>query len=408
MADAPLAFLPDLFELHVEELGFLWQQRRAALHDPERTLKSLIDLDRRLDAHLDGVLAIGAEMPPRLRPTLENPDAAPPALFASSVSLLRARDAEGARTLLARCASAEGDALTAVADALAWTAPPRLLEHLLPLTTDGPPARRLALASVFAMRGATIPDAHALESLATHDDATVRRAAWRLLAHRGTAVAESLLTRALADDEPSVRAAAVDAALWLQHPTLLDHARARLSRATPADLPLLGALAMLGGTDDHARLTHLVGDAALGPGRLELARRVGTPDMVERCIALMAPELPEVAVAAGLAFWRITGESVAGPTRVTLGAPPADAFEAAFADEAVLPDSAEAQQRWARIRRPLTPQDRLMHGVALDAAVTAEQFARFDVLARREWYQRQRWLGGGAVSPLALEAFPQR
>ncbi|MCU0634529.1 MAG: hypothetical protein MUE41_06620 [Gemmatimonadaceae bacterium] len=402
----PHSFLPDVFELHVEELGFLRRQRRAALVDPERTWKSLCELDARLDAHVAGTVAIGVEMPPRLRPALEGDD--DDRAFAAALALLRARDVDGTRTLLGALATAEGDRLAAFSDALAMAAPPPLLPHLLPIARAGDPLRAIALLAVIALRGGSLPDDPPLDPLIASDDPLVASAAWRLAAHRGTAVSDTVLQRALTSAPPPVRRVAVDAAIWLRTPWLLDLARQRLAHATPDDLPLLGALALLGEAADREALTHRIADATFGPARFELARLDGSADGVERCIAAMVPSDPEGAAAAGRAFWRITGESCAGPTRVSLAPPDASAFDQAFADEVVLPDADEARRRWTRIRRGLRPTDRLVHGVPVGAPLDAAVLGRFDVISRRELYQRARWAGSWAESPLTLEAFPQR
>ena len=167
-----LAFLPEVFEHHVDELGFLWRQRRSALEDPERLWRSLCDLDARIGAHLDGILAIGAEMPPRLRPDVDHADAA--FVFAASLALLRGRDVEGATRVLERLADAKEEQLTALTDALAMTATSRILARLLPLVKTGSSALRVALLHVFAMRGASFPDDHGLEALCSDEDAGVR------------------------------------------------------------------------------------------------------------------------------------------------------------------------------------------------------------------------------------------
>jgi hypothetical protein len=402
----PLAFLPDVFEQHVDELGFLRRQRRAALEDPERTWKSLCELDARLDAHVAGTLAIGAEMPPRLRPALEGDDAS--RAFAAAIALLRARDVDGTRTLLGALATAEGDRLDALADALAIAAPPALLTHLLPIARGDNAARAIAMLEIIARRGGTLPDTPSVDALIGHDDPLIAARAWRLIAHRGTAMPDSTLQRALSAAPPPVRRAAVDTAIWLRTPWLLDAARHALPHATPADLPLLGALALLGEAADHRALTHIIADPSFGPARFDLARLDGSADAVERCIAAMTPTDPEGAAAAGLAFWRISGESCVGPTRVSLAPPDASAFEKAFADEIVLPDPDEARRRWTRIQRAVSPSTRLVHGTPLGGPIDATRLGRFDVISRRELYQRARWAGHWSESPLSLDAFPQR
>jgi hypothetical protein len=405
-APAPLAFLPDLFEEHVDELGFLRLQRRTAVDDPERTWRSLCDLDGRLEAHVAGVLAIGPHMPPRLRPALGGPD--PRRAFAAALALVRARDVDGTRTLLDLLPTVEPDIFDALVDALAMAAPTALVAHLVPLVRTDDLPRAAPLLEAIVRRGGTLPERPPIEALLAHDAPAVRVTGWRLAAHRGTAVADPTVERGLADADPAVRRAAVDAAIWLRTPWLLDAARTAAARPTPEALPLLGALALLGPAEDHGRIAHAAATASLGPDRFDLARQVGTPDMVERCIAAMTPDDPTAAAAAGLAFQRITGESVRGTTRVALVPPGADAFAAAFADEVMLPDPVEARRRWTRIRRGVADGAPLAHGIPVDAPVDRETLGRFDVIARRERYQRARWLGLWGDSPFTLDAFPQR
>jgi uncharacterized protein (TIGR02270 family) len=50
-----------LFEEHVEEASFLYEQRRAYLHDPELTWLAIGNWDERFEAHIDA-LVVGAEL----------------------------------------------------------------------------------------------------------------------------------------------------------------------------------------------------------------------------------------------------------------------------------------------------------------------------------------------------------
>ena len=54
-APAPrLHYIPELLEIHADELAYLWGQRRAAIFDARYTLPSFLELNERVEAHLAG------------------------------------------------------------------------------------------------------------------------------------------------------------------------------------------------------------------------------------------------------------------------------------------------------------------------------------------------------------------
>lgn len=52
-------FIPDIITQHAEEAAFLWLLRDAAVHQPHYDLEDLIELDERIEAHLDGLRIAG-------------------------------------------------------------------------------------------------------------------------------------------------------------------------------------------------------------------------------------------------------------------------------------------------------------------------------------------------------------
>jgi uncharacterized protein (TIGR02270 family) len=51
--------IPEIVEQHAEEAAFLWRLRDAATDQPHYTLRSLADLEERVEAHLDGLRVAG-------------------------------------------------------------------------------------------------------------------------------------------------------------------------------------------------------------------------------------------------------------------------------------------------------------------------------------------------------------
>lgn len=55
------AIIPDIISQHMEEAIFLWLLRKTAIEKPPYDLSSLVELDNRLEAHLDGLRIAGNE-----------------------------------------------------------------------------------------------------------------------------------------------------------------------------------------------------------------------------------------------------------------------------------------------------------------------------------------------------------
>ena len=53
------AIIKPIVEQHAEEAAFLWLLRNAAAHEPHYSLKDLVELDNRVEAHLDGLRIAG-------------------------------------------------------------------------------------------------------------------------------------------------------------------------------------------------------------------------------------------------------------------------------------------------------------------------------------------------------------
>lgn len=54
-----MAIIPEIVDQHVEEAAFLWILRDDAVHEPHYNLHDLIELENRLEAHLDGLRVNG-------------------------------------------------------------------------------------------------------------------------------------------------------------------------------------------------------------------------------------------------------------------------------------------------------------------------------------------------------------
>jgi len=56
-----MSIIPKVISQHAEEVAFLWPQRDQALHDPHYGPSDMINLDDRLEAHINGLRIAGNE-----------------------------------------------------------------------------------------------------------------------------------------------------------------------------------------------------------------------------------------------------------------------------------------------------------------------------------------------------------
>src|SRR3954463_4173147 len=102
----PKRFMADLLEEHYEELDFLWGQRRAALRSSAYTWRELHQLEERIEAHVEGLLVAGEDLPEYLADKLGGDEA--DAVSAAAYPLLRLRRKEAALLVGDALAQAEG------------------------------------------------------------------------------------------------------------------------------------------------------------------------------------------------------------------------------------------------------------------------------------------------------------
>jgi uncharacterized protein (TIGR02270 family) len=178
---ATATFIVDLFEQHLDELGFLQGQWRSALQDPDYTLKSVGDLEERIRAHLQGVQAPGEQAWPRLLEALDGDD--PALVFAAACALLHCGRAELTEKVLGAFADAQEERFTAIAAALSHApVSAEALEQVRSMLSALPPVRAVAAAEVLAFHDALQLTGDQLRWFVEDEDAAVRRGGWRLAA----------------------------------------------------------------------------------------------------------------------------------------------------------------------------------------------------------------------------------
>jgi len=401
-------FIPDILEEHVEELGFLWGQRQAALRSPGYTMRRLGDLEERIAGHLEGVLAVGEPALPLLDETLAQDD--PLAAFAAAFSLLH-WDGDAARSRVLEVFShAQGERLGGLRDALCYAPLNQAVPQLEALSRSGAAPLAIAAGEALAFHDALQASREDLHRFLRHDDAVVRGHAWRLVGYIGASVDPKSYAAAMREQPGPTRRAALHAGAWCGEQGILAACRKLATDAPAESLDALELLAIIGGPEDLPRFRALGDARELGPLRFRLLGTFGQPALMDTVLAGIADPDPASAVAAGMAFTKMTGQGVDSDRRAKLppeGGGEPDEFEAEFQEELTLPDPELARRVWERVQH-WARVGRLCRGLDVTAQLTPEAFAELDMESRWEVCLRARFSGAWSGSPLRLERFPQQ
>lgn len=407
MAGPRVTVLVDILEEHAEELQFLWSRRRRMLGSPRDTLRELLDLDERLEAHLQGLLVGGEQGLALLEPGLAGDDPVP--AFCAGYALLRSRTQIAARRVLDVFLAAEAGRREGLREALFHGPVELILPQLRPLVRTAPLPTAVAVAEVLGFQNKLELKTEEMDRFLRHEHPALRRAGWR--AARLT-IPRSLdaYKRGLNDGDPAVRREARLAAAWGRQPWLLDHCRKAVSVARPDQGDVLLLLAVLGTPEDMPLFLPLGGALDYTPAWYRALGALGNPDGVELLLGGMQSEDPRLSLAAGAAFTRITGFDVASERRVTL--PPEDGhepdeFEKAFLDEVTLPDPELAGRYWAEVKDRYGQGTRWCRGFDLSREAPKEVLAQIDLESRWEACLRGKFEGAWTGRPADLEVFPQ-
>lgn len=296
--------LHDILERHRDELAFLWPQRAAAVHAPSFDLRTLGDLDERIEAHLDGLRIAGDAGLTLLSAALD--PAEPGVVFAAAALALEVGAPRLALEPALELASDEV-ARRALVSAFGWAS----FEHARPvadalLSASTPAHRALGLAAYAAHRR---DPGGALSNALLDVDPLVRARALRAAGELGRRDLVADLSPALADADEACRFWAAwslallgeptSPVLWsfITSPRFGERAAAMAARRTDPRQ----ALAELESASARAEMARA---ALVGAGAL------GDPAAVPWIVARMEDEA--LARFAGDAFTMITGLAIEG------------------------------------------------------------------------------------------------
>lgn len=293
---APRPAVRDILEEHLEEMAFLWIQRRRLLFSPEVPLRRLPRHDERIEAHADG-LAIGGAA--SVEVALERLEDENPFVSAAALRAWLVLGNPDSATALARFDEMPPALVPAWREAVRWCDAATIERVFAPARAASLPPAPLALAVEALAWHGLLPEAAAAHA-ARHEQAGVRAAVARVLAWPGTSTpAHDLLPRLFDDPDPAVRrlarwsAALRDAAgtcerLRAARPSALDAFDAQLlglcgdagdvatlSRLAELEAPRLAALAALGDLGDETAIEALLRVLRIPDEAIQLAATAG-------------------------------------------------------------------------------------------------------------------------------------
>lgn len=396
-----------LLEEHLDELEFLWAQRRGALRSPRYSPHELCELEERIEAHVQGVLVGGAAGVPFCAERLAAEDT--DAVFAAAYALLRLNDAPAAERVVNAFLEAECNRLDGLCAALCHGPIHAVRDRLRSSLTSAPPAVALAAAAVLTFQGGADLPVGFLNPYLEHAKAELRRSAWRIAGRLKVPRLPAEYQKALGDEDEAVRREAFEAAAWARQQWLPGHCRQLLHKPAPAAGAGRWLLAVLGTPHDLPALVDLAGNAALGPTRFAVLGAFGHPGVVEALLPEIAGQEPRSAVAAAAAFTKITNCRIDSEQRVTL--PPddgstADELEQEFLEEVFLPDPELARQHWSQLRERFSHGTRWCRGFDLSQGTPAEVLAQLDLESRWEACLRGKFEETWTGTRVDLERFP--
>lgn len=408
--------IPQLLDIHAEDLAFLWSQRRDALDSPEQTLRDFAGLTERIEAHIQGLLVAPPDaLAARLQTALESGDRDD--VFAAAIAALRCGDAAAASSVIVEFSRAAGPALLGLRDALGQAGASRFAGELSNALANARPAVAAAAAVALANHKRLAPDAPGLERLLLAEDGAVCAQAWAAAwrADRHLAVAQAATTQsataqaatragnaprpyreALVRPEAAIRHEAWASAAWSGFAQAITPLR---KAAADGDTVALRWLCVLGTAEDTKAIgaaTMALADAA---ARCAALARFGHPAVLPTLVRWMEGDDAVQAHAAGQAFTRITGTGIQGERRTLPVPDDADDIDREMAPLVWMPDAAKARRILEEHGPKWSTGTRWCAGRRMDGPISAEDLAALDLHARWDAAARAAFAGRPISAP---------
>lgn len=295
--------IPEIMAQFAEESAFLWLLRDRAVAQPHYSLPTLIMLDDRVEAHVDG-LRVGGETGWQYAQDQLLGKGGPGEVFAAAIIAFEGDDPAKVQNVLT-AATAKPENIRGLVSALGWIDPDQAVRHIKPLLTAAEPVfRRAGIAAAAVVRrnpGPALADAFA------SDDPALKARALRAAGELGVLDLQNATRTNLKAKDPACRYwAAWSTALMNGNKDAVAYLQSLAENKTPHAEPAAQmAVRRLPFRDAKLWIKKL----ALELGRTRVAIKaigaLGDPDLIPWLIDRM--KTPKVARAAGEAVSMITG-----------------------------------------------------------------------------------------------------
>lgn len=402
-------FIPDILEEHLDELGFLWNRRQAALRSPDYTVRAFFELEDRVQAYLDAILVLRDSATRQIENALGDDDDNLRCFAGAFVWLHRQQPLDGEPVLHAFLA-ADGETREAIRQAMCFGPVDGITGQLTDLFHTAEPALAVSAAEILAYHRRLWVSADAVKPFLADPDAGVRERGWHLVAYTALPIGAEMYAAALRDEDRTVRRAALYAGAWCREPGALAVCRKFAEEPKPENFEALELLAILAEPADFPLMEAVAAAKELGPRRFRVIGSFGSPDFIGMLLEALEDSDPIEAAEAAAAFTHLTGQAIDSDQRAV--APPAtggglDDFDREFLPEVVVPEPDKARAHWLRMREGLEASRRICRGFDLARGLDREAVLSLDMRSRWEVMLRARFIGMWDGSPLSLVVFPQ-
>lgn len=298
----------DVVEEHLDEAEFVYELWQDAISDPDYTLAEVEStLDRRLAAHVDGLLIGGERVAERLLIEALEDDFSPTRALVAALILLKTGDRRHRETLFTLVREAEDDHQRALARAIALSNEPaidRVARARFEAAND-PDLKAIWLDILTYRRVDVGPQ---LESCLRSQSPPLRRAALEAAGWSGRKELVALVDEHYEVGDLETRRAAMKAGLMIGSPSVWGVCERGAHGVDDHARDALLYVALLGGRSDH----HQTLDASLADTRRQEAALwavgfSGNIGYVETCLSFLESDDERLAKLAAEALSTITG-----------------------------------------------------------------------------------------------------
>jgi uncharacterized protein (TIGR02270 family) len=396
---ARLRYIPELLTLHLEELEFLWGQRRIAMHSPRYFLRDFLHLNERLEAHIQGLLNVPSALPDLLLPQLlaaESRDS----VFAAACPLLRLANVELTARVVKCFVQADANTAPGFRDAFSFAPGGLFVNGLKQVLHDGEPLHAAYAATALANLRALDRNNTSLNALLLHDDSLVATTAWQASLVVDCLPSSAQLVRpyqqALLRPEDNIRDAALKSAIWTQQPWVLPVLH---QLASAGDSVALQWLAIVTTGEDGALIVAQLKSIESAQSRCDLLVRFGHPGVLKILRDWMSSDDALLTSLSGEAFTRITGFDVRGERIQAPISESADDFDREFAPLIWTPDIHKVDVYMQQNGSLLNGAKRWSRGLSLEGAEMPETLVAIDLQIRWDQLARHRLAGDQSSQP---------